>query len=190
MKSRRAQKPEQPERKPEVCATGSGPKPGWYSKAEVCAFLDYSTTHFDTNIRPLLRGECVDETCRPMRFYGRAVVDALLERAAKKDSGFGVQGSGDDDDDADPETAEYTKRWKKARAEKWELHVATLRGELVGREEVHGELVELAGLLRRCGETLQRKWPAAAELLNECLEAFEKRLTPETQRQRQDECAQ
>lgn len=63
--------------------------------------------------------------------------------------------------DADPEAGGDSpglERYRLARAGQEEIKLAQLRGQVMDRDWVHGKLMEIASLIRGCGEQLQREY--------------------------------
>lgn len=70
------------------------------------------------------------------------------------------------------------ERFRNARAGQEEIKLAQLRGQVMSREIVHGKLSEIAGLIRGCGEQIQREYgDDALQILDQTLDDIDEKIT-------------
>lgn len=82
--------------------------------------------------------------------------------------------------DADPEVAGDSpglERYRLARAGQEEIKLAQLRGHVMDREWMHSRLMEIASLIRACGEQLQRSHGEdALQILDQTLDDIDGKI--------------
>jgi len=148
---------------------------GWIGRTQAAAFLDVSETFLDKEIRPFLDKRDTRKDSRGrVQVYGRAIVDFMVRRSLEQQT-KPLAAVGDDAELFAGPDGPHVERWQKARAEKLEIEVAQLRGQLVPRESVRGGLAKVAALFRDFGDQLQKRHGAEAHrLLEETLNEVER----------------
>ncbi len=69
------------------------------------------------------------------------------------------------------------ERLRAARASQEEIKLAAMREQFIDREWMHSRLMEIASLLRQCGEQLQREYgPDALQILDDSMTEIEAKI--------------
>ena len=155
--------------------TGKGRREsGWLTRRQMAAVFDVSPWSFDQHVRPLLPADAVRGEGKDLRFYAAGVVEAWAIRRFRPSA---ENKSGESDPLLVGPQSPALERYREARAEREELLVAQLRGDLVDRREFQALLLRTAHILRGCGEALQRQFgPDAQGILDESIDDVEREV--------------
>lgn len=153
---------------PAIGATRS--ERGWFSRAEVAAFLGVSVALVDRDVRPRLPAGAERRSGQRVELLGPAVVAARLEQRLARSERRDDPAAGDpllrEPGDGCPHLAEY-RRW---RARAAELDVREREGQLLPRQAANESLGRLAARIRGCLRQMERDHgPAPVELIEEVL---------------------
>lgn len=149
----------------------------WLTRTDAAEMLGLSARHFDAQLRPLLPTASITGLGKTLRFDAAAVVSVFVDYRIKQVNPAELA-LGEEEG-----KSPSLERLRSANADIAEMTRDRDRGLLIPREEIEPGLAQLAGVLRRAGETLKRNYGNdAAGVLNdavsECEEAWKQMLTP------------
>lgn len=155
------------------------PGPEWRLREEAAAVLGTGVRYLERQWLPkLVDGrDVLREEGGRRRCWIRvpAVIDLMVARAKQQAGGSDEDGGAPSDPVAREKYDEALARKTAAQAHLAELSLAEKRGELVNAREMREGLLEIAAVMKKTGETAQRRWG------NECHRLYEM-LLEETNR--------
>ena len=141
------------------------PGRGWVTRKEIAAVFDVSVTHVDRSLRRYVPAGMVKTIDGRTYFHGRSLLDAWAEAERLKRHPDDLMSG-----DLSPALEEYRRH--RARVAKCEADER--EGVSVALAEIDPPLMQLAGVLRRAGESLTRKYGNdAGAILNEAIERWQ-----------------
>lgn len=135
---------------------------GWYTKQEICEFFRFSVAYFERDVAPRLASESVRDhgPGRPKHYEGRAVHDALVERAVEVTKKQNLASDTDEE-------------LKLARLRRLNFELEERQKLVIPRIMVHEDITRLAAIWRETAEQLSRQYgDDAIDLMNAGLDKF------------------
>jgi hypothetical protein len=130
-----------------------------------------SVERFDAAIRPLIPAEAAKKSGRRVLLDGRAVIDAIVAHRAQT-------GTTSEDPLMAGGDSPALERYRAARASLAELELERQRKTHISLSDIETMLNRFASLIRRAGETLQRRFGNdSSDILNTAIDDAEAVLT-------------
>ena len=149
---------------------------GWFTTVELCRVFDVTRVYLERDQLQCAPPDCVRERRPPKRggtpvkeYYVRGVIEAWYRKHAA------VDGASDVPDGASQTLKDqYVReqiRDRRASADRAELDLARVRGEMLPADDVAPVFDRIGARLKRAGEQLQQRFgPDAAAVLEDAIE--------------------
>ncbi len=156
---------------PTTKAKGTRPGPAWFSREELAAILDVTTTQIDRRFRKLVGPDDLKTIDRRLWFRARGVIDAMIAEAQRQ------AGTPEADDPmllAAAGGSPALEAYRSLRVDLLGLELAERRGQLVRADLLREAMQAGITAMRQTGDKLIRQHGnAAGELFNEGVDDFE-----------------